>query len=53
MAVSLKNQFPGEEEAIDELMRLMKVKRDRSKGNHKEVDASNRRVQGLCNGLVY
>ncbi|XP_063327013.1 all-trans-retinol 13,14-reductase-like [Pelmatolapia mariae] len=25
MAVSLKNQFPGEEEAIDELMRLMKL----------------------------
>lgn len=37
MAVSLKNQFPGEEEAIDELMRLMKVKRDRSKDNHDEV----------------
>lgn len=53
MAVSLKNQFPGEEEAIDELMRLMKVKRDRSKDNHDEVDASNRRVEGLWNELVY
>lgn len=28
MAVSLKKQFPGEEEAIDEFMRLMKVKRE-------------------------
>lgn len=26
MAASLKKQFPGEEEAIDEFMRLMKVK---------------------------
>lgn len=25
MAASLKKQFPGEEEAIDEFMRLMKV----------------------------
>uniref|UniRef100_A0A672FET6 Amine oxidase domain-containing protein n=1 Tax=Salarias fasciatus TaxID=181472 RepID=A0A672FET6_SALFA len=28
MAASLKRQFPGEEEAIDEFMRLMKVKRE-------------------------
>lgn len=27
MAESLKKQFPGEEEAIDEFMRLMKVKK--------------------------
>lgn len=27
MAASLKKQFPGEEKAIDEFMRLMKVER--------------------------
>lgn len=30
MAASLKKQFPGEEEAIDEFMRLMKVGRELS-----------------------
>ena len=34
MAANLKNQFPGEEEAIDEFMRLMKVEREGGNDNH-------------------
>lgn len=34
MAASLKKQFPGEEEAIDEFMRLMKVERVGGNDNH-------------------
>lgn len=33
MAASLKNQFPGEEKAIDEFMRLMKVEREGGNDN--------------------
>lgn len=34
MAASLKKQFPGEEEAIDEFMRLMKVETEGANDNH-------------------
>lgn len=36
MAASLKTQFPGEEKAIDEFMRLMKVEREGGNDNNME-----------------